>query len=162
MRALILFSLILSLVACRQLKTLDRSIEVRENVTRVIDSVTIIIRDTTIIHEPAPEPTSRVTLDDSSYLETSLAWSLAVAREGILFHRLENKPEMPLRVPLKTSERVRVERDTTVIRHVIERETVKERYRLFNPFFYASGWGGWITLIIAVAWKITRHRKSTT
>ncbi|MDR2130558.1 MAG: hypothetical protein LBP56_05245 [Odoribacteraceae bacterium] len=156
MRLLVILSLVVSLAACRAVKKLN--VETNEIITRVTDSVIIVIRDTTILYEPAPERSERETPLDSSYLETSLAWSIATSRDGILKHLIGNKPVVPVRVPLETREHARVQQDEAKHDNRVEIEITREKYRFMNPFFYASGWIGWIILIIITAWKIIRPR----
>jgi len=69
------------------------------------DSIQIVIKDR-IVHDTVPfyipaEPTSSVTPDDSSHLETSFAMSDAWIKNGLLHHMLKNK-EQTIEIPHET------------------------------------------------------------
>lgn len=122
-------------------------------------------KDTTFNYHPAPEKSQNRYATDSSYLETSLAWSAAKWEKGILSHTIRNKPVIPIRVPAMVQIYTRVVRDTvTEYLELTDEHTITvEKFRFMNAFFYYSGVTTWLIMILYIAlkiWKIYRlHRK---
>lgn len=116
------------------------------------------VRDTTL-STPAPVEQSRnETLGDTSYVETSLAWSrAAVDRGGVLSHTIGNKPVLP--VPAKVIYRYRdkLRTDSVYVRDTlyISRETVKT----VGPSWWASFWAGCGKLAAVVLCLYFLYRK---
>lgn len=139
MKHTIFLFLVLVIISCRPQKEATRTITEYINQTQT-DTVKIVERDTTFLYHPAPE-VSTSSVQDSSYLETSLAWSLAVIKNGLLLHKIGNKPAIPIRAPgvirsetkSKTSSKEK-ENVSTYVKVI-----TKERFRFMNAYLYYSG-----------------------
>ena len=80
---------------------------------RVHTTIEVILRDTLYaLRLPDERVRAAVLQDDSSYLETTAAWSRAWIEGGRLHHELGNKSREPILVPIQVPER-RVTVDST-------------------------------------------------
>lgn len=121
-------------------------------------------KDTTFNYHPAPEKSQNRYTTDSSYLETSLAWSAAKWENGILSHTIRNKPVIPIRVPAMVQIYTRVVRDTVAeyLELTDEHTITVEKFRFMNAFFYYTGIAVWFAIIILITiklWKIYRRQQ---
>lgn len=138
MKHTIFIFLVLVIISCRPQKEATRTIEYI-NQTQT-DTVKIVERDTTFLYHPAPEVSTSY-VQDSSYLETSLAWSLAVIKNGLLLHKIGNKPAIPIRAPgvirSETKSKTSSNEKENVSTYV--KVITKERFRYMNAYLYYSG-----------------------
>ena len=80
---------------------------------RVQTTVEVVLHDTLYaLRLPDERVRAAVQKDDSSYLETTAAWSRAWVEDGKLHHELGNKSREPILVPIQVPER-RVTVDST-------------------------------------------------
>ena len=109
---------------------------------------TEVYKDSLMMMRGLMEKSSNIT-DSVSHLETSYAKSDAAVRGGKLFHSIENKDSIPGRVKyvfieVEKRDTLWVEKsDTVFIEKKEYKETVKEKKRLGDVFFYTSGWIAW-------------------
>lgn len=107
-----------------------------------------VYKDSLMMVKGLIEKSSNV-VDSISHLETSYALSDAAIRNGRLYHSIENKDSIPGRVKyvfieVEKRDTLRVEKsDTIFIEKKVYEETVKEKKRLGDGFFYTSGWIAW-------------------
>lgn len=156
----LLIIVILTAVCCSRLKEVVK--QTSNTINDRQESTYIEKKDTTFIYQPIPERSQNRYTADSSYLETSLAWSSAQWKDGILSHTIENKPSIPIRVPTMINLQTRIISDTTVDYLEFTNTVTREKYRFLNPFFYHSGITAWlilITLITLKLWKLYRHHQ---
>lgn len=156
---------ILTTVGCSRAKDISIKQTTSNTVSKSNESTYIEKKDTTFDYRPAPERSQNRYAADSSHLETSLAWSAAQWKNGILSHTIANKPVVSIRVPNRIELRTLIIRDTvTDYLQITDDHTVTvEKYRFLNSFFYYSGIAFWLVLIILITlklWKIfKRHPK---
>ncbi len=131
-------------------------------VTRERDTITVVrvereevLRDTTIFVGVPVEIKSEQTLDTTSMLETSVAKSTASVSDGVLSHKLENKPTaLPATAQIKDT---RVVADTVTIIKQLDAETIiQEVNRLYwwQKTLMYFGILAAIILIIKIALKL--------
>lgn len=110
---------------------------------------TEVYRDSLMMMRGLMERSSNVA-DSVSHLETTYAQSDAAIRGGRLYHSIENKDSVPVVVRLMF---INVEKHDTLWRDrkeaaVVEKkekvQTVVEKKRFGETFFYTSGWVAWI------------------
>ncbi len=108
-----------------------------------------VYKDSLMMVKGLMEKSSNVA-DSISHLETSYALSDAAIRNGRLYHSIENKDSIPGRVQfvfieVEKRDTLRVEKsDAVFIEKKVYAETVKEKKRLGDGFFYTSGWIAWV------------------
>lgn len=160
MKVVVIVCLFFCLFGCRSLsKTVDRSeSHIRETIRT--DSARTEIRDTTMEYELPIEKSRNETLSDSSYLETSFAWSIAVIRNGMLQHVIANKEKVWIRIPGMVVYQFHYIRDEISENlELTETKTiVREKYRFLNAFFYWSGLLAWFVVIAFVVFKIVKNK----
>ena len=84
-----------------------------QTMDRVRTTVEVVLHDTLYaLRLPDERVRSTVLQGDSSYLETTAAWSRAWVEDGRLHHELGNKSREPILVPIQVPER-RVTVDST-------------------------------------------------
>lgn len=111
-----------------------------------------VYKDSLLMVKGLTEKSSNVA-DSVSHLETSYAMSDAAIRNGRLHHSIENRDSVPGRVQyvfvnIEKRDTVWRERtDTCYIERKKEAQTVPEKKRFGDVFFYASGWVAWVILI---------------
>lgn len=126
---------------------------------------TEIYRDSLITMKGLIEKSSNVA-DSISHLETSYALSDAAIMNGKLYHSIENKDSIPGRVRFvfieveKRDTLLVFQTDTTYREKIIKTETVKEKKRLGNEFFYTSGWVLWIVILGVGIWFLYKVKKN--
>lgn len=107
-----------------------------------------VYKDSLVMVKGLMEKSSNVA-DSISHLETSYTLSDAAIRGGRLYHWIENKDSIPGRVKyvfieVEKRDTLWVEKsDTVFIEKKEYKETVKEKKRLGDVFFYTSGWIAW-------------------
>lgn len=112
-----------------------------------------VYRDSLIMVKGLMEKSSNVA-DSISHLETSYALSDAAIRNGRLYHSIENKDSVPGRVQYvfveveKRDTLLVVKSDTAFVERKVNKETVKEKKRLGDVFFYTSGWIAWVLVLV--------------
>lgn len=124
MRQFVIITMLVCAVAC---KSYQEATTRRSNDSAAVSVLNIaekeIVKDSTL-NVPAPvENSTNSVYEDSSYLQTSLAWSRAVIANGKLTHEIGNKPTLP--VPAKIIYRTReiLKRDSIVKRDTIYQQT---------------------------------------
>lgn len=126
---------------------------------------TEIYRDSLITMKGLIEKSSNVA-DSISHLETSYALSDAAIMNGKLYHSIENKDSIPGRVRFvfieveKRDTLLVFKTDTAYREKIIKTETVKEKKRLGNEFFYTSGWVLWIVILGVGIWFLYKVKKN--
>lgn len=104
--------------------------------------------------------------DSISHLETSYALSDAAIRGGRLYHSIENKDSVPGRVEYvfieveKRDTLLICKADTIYKERARKTETVKERKRFGDAFFYISGWGVWVVILGVGIWFLYKVKKN--
>lgn len=116
------------------------------------------IEKDTLVWVASPVEQSRNEGTDSSYLQTSLAWSVAVWSRGKLSHRIGNFPQMPSRQRVIYRDRWHSRTDTLTLRDTLQ---VRE-HQIFETGTRGSAWDRWwgmsgkiMLLIIAgyIVWR---------
>lgn len=126
---------------------------------------TEIYRDSLITMKGLIEKSSNVA-DSISHLETSYALSDAAIMNGKLYHSIENKDSIPGRMRFvfieveKRDTLLVFKTDTAYREKIIKTETVKEKKRLGNEFFYTSGWVLWIVILGVGIWFLYKVKKN--
>lgn len=159
MKHAIYFLILLFFISCKTQKETQQT--VTENVTKVqTDTIRIVERDTTFLYHPAPEVSSSVGID-SSYLETSLAWSMAMLKNGILVHKIGNKQSIPIRAPgINRTENKSKSSETDIKKESkINQTKTVEKFRFLNAFFYYSGILLYILVSIFLTFKLLSIKK---
>lgn len=139
---------------CR--KAIPVSSEKRDSV-RIVREVEYIerLRDS-IIHIKVPVEVKEVTvIQDSSFLETSLAQSRAFIRpDGALHHTLSNKPqEIPVEVEIKDTKTRETETEVKIVYECVE-IPVKLPLKVWQKFLLWSGVVAWIGIIVIAGFKV--------
>lgn len=117
-------------------------------ISEVRSGVKLTERDS-VVRVRAPVEESRNLTEDSSFVRTSLAWSVAVWKNGKLWHSIGNFPVIS--APVRTVERERWQvirdtlrvRDTVRVTEMINREVVKA------PSFW-DRWRGMLGIVMIV------------
>lgn len=120
----------------------------------------LMVRDTVVMVR-APVEESRNRGIDSSRVETSLAWSVAVWKDGMLRHTIGNFPQMPAPVRVVYRDRWKSLQDTVVkcdtLREVlVARQEVREKKSWRER---VGGWTGKIIVLIMAGYLIRRKWK---
>lgn len=155
----------LALGGCGGVKKLEayQREEVRKSRTeessRVDRGEKVVVCDTVVMVR-APVENSSSTGSDSSWLQTSLAWSAAVWREGELRHTIGNFPQVALPARVEYRDRWLIRRDTLLLRDSLQQATAVYRERK-----QGSGWdrlwaaAGKIMLVGIAGWLAWRKWK---
>lgn len=132
------------------------STEIKDKVTVTTD---IILRDTLYaLRLPDERVRAAVPQDDSSYLETSAAWSLAWVEDGRLHHELGHKSREPILVPIQIPER-RVTVDSTHTELVRVPVYVKKKLSWWQQTVMGAGYISLLALVMLVVVKALKWRK---
>lgn len=164
MKKIVILCLMMALVSCSTHKVSTERTDYKRLASELRELIssyekrTDIYKDSLALMKGLVEKSSNVT-DSTSHLETSYALSDASIRNGKLFHSLENKDSVPGRI-IYVSKEVekrdtiyRNEKDTVYIEKQRKEETVKEKKRIGDAFFYTSGLLAWgIVAIGAGIW----------
>lgn len=125
---------------------------------------TEVYRDSLLMVKGLMERSANVA-DSVSHLETSYALSDAAIKGGRLYHSIENRDSVPgrvryVRVEVERHDTLRVEvRDTVYVEKVEKKETVRDRERFGEVFFYVSGWIGWLVFLGVGIWFLYKVKK---
>lgn len=161
MKHAILIIAALAAVACSR-KTYDGIVShtgsISASHTAEITTERETIRDT-ILSVAAPVEQSRnKTLCDTSYLETSLAWSrAAVSPSGTLSHTIANKPLLPVPAKIVYKYRDRLRTDSVHVRDTLY--TVRETVKTNRPAWWLTFWAGCGKLAAAALCLYFLYRK---
>lgn len=150
MRALPLIAVCLLATSCGVCRRPQAETATRDSVV-VIKKDSLVLRDSVVFVELPKESQSVETFRDSSHLETSLAFSDAVVRDGILKHTLENKLKR-YEVPIQVPERYIISEASASYKQVIREVVEVEKELTWWQRFRMSV--GSITLIVAAAWIV--------
>lgn len=161
MKVWTIICVLLTITACHQIKDLSEKKDTYFSAHTSQEINHVEKKDTTFDYHPTPERSQNNYTADSSYVETSLAWSVAKWSSGILSHTIENKSIVPIRAPSMIQIRTLIIRDTVeeYLSLTEEHTVVKEKFRFLNAFLYYSGSVAWLILIAITTWKIYKQCK---
>ena len=153
MRQFIIFTILVCAVAC---KSYQGVVTHRGNTSATLSVLEIAEKETvkdSALNVTAPvEKSTNTVYEDSSYLQTSLAWSRAVVSNGKLTHQIGNKPT--LTVPVKIIYRTRnvLKRDSVVVRDTIYQQI--ETIRTTGGSWWVKLWAavGKLAALVMVVW----------
>ena len=149
MRTLCLVALLVLLAGCSP-KNFPASTETKD---RVNTTVEVVLRDTLYaLRLPDERVRAAVQQDDSSYLETTAAWSRAWVEDGRLLHELVNKSREPVLVPIQIPER-RVTVDSTHTELVRMPVYVKKKLSWWQQTVMGAGYISLFVLFVLVVVK---------
>lgn len=130
-----------------------------ETTDRVNTTIEVILHDTLYaLRLPNERVRSTVQLGDSSYLETTAAWSRAWVEDGRLHHELGNNSREPILVPIQVPER-RVTVDSTHTELVRTPVYVKKKLSWWQRTVMGAGYVSLFALVILVIVKVLKWRK---
>ena len=130
-----------------------------ETKDRVNTTVEVVLRDTLYaLRLPDELLRSTVSQGDSSYLETTAAWSRAWLEDGRLHHELGHKSQEPILVPIQVPER-RVTVDSTHTELVRVPVYVKKKLSWWQRAVMGVGYISLFALIILAVVKLLKWRK---
>ena len=103
------------------------------------DSVVLVVKDSVILRDSVvlveiPQETDRAVVadTDTSFLETSVAWSQAFVNEGKLYHTLTNKDALlPVSITIPTKVHTEQREKAMIVRQTIEVEKELSRWQNF-------------------------------
>lgn len=148
MRTLPLIAVCLLATSCGVSRKPQTETTTRDSVV-IVKKDSLVLRDSVVFVELPKESQAVETFSDSSHLETSLATSDAIVRDGLLKHTLENKLkryEVPIQVPERYIISEASSSYNSVIREVVEVEKELTWWQKFRMSV------GSIALIVAAAW----------
>ena len=155
MRTLCLVALLVLLAGCSP-KNFPASTETKD---RVNTTVEVVLRDTLYaLRLPDERVRAAVQQDDSSYLETTAAWSRAWVEDGRLLHELVNKSREPVLVPIQIPER-RVTVDSTHTELVRMPVYVKKKLSWWQQTVMGAGYISLFVLFVLVVVKVLKWKK---
>lgn len=155
MRTLCIVAILVLLAGCSP-RNFQVSTETKD---RVNTTVEVVLHDTLYaLRLPDERVRSTVLQDDSSYLETTAAWSRAWVEDGRLHHELGNKSREPVLVPIQIPER-RVTVDSTHTELVRTPVYVKKKLSWWGKTVMSAGYVSLCTLVILVVVKVLKWRK---
>lgn len=126
---------------------------------RVQTTVEVVLHDTLYaLRLPDERVRAAILQGDSSYLETTAAWSRAWVTDGQLHHELVNKSREPVLVPIQIPER-RVTVDSTHTELVRMPVYVKKKLSWWQRTVMGAGYISLLVLVILVVAKILKWRK---
>lgn len=130
-----------------------------ETTDRVNTTIEVVLRDTLYaLRLPDERVRATVLQGDSSYLETTAAWSRAWVEGGRLHHELGNKSREPILVPIQVPER-RVTVDSTHTELVRTPVYVKKKLSWWQRTVMGAGYISFFALIVVVVVKVLKWRK---
>ena len=130
-----------------------------ETTDRVNTTVEVVLHDTFYaLRLPDERVRAAVPQDDSSFLETSAAWSRAWVEGGRLHHELGNKSQEPILVPILIPER-RVTVDSTHTELVRVPVYVKKKLSWWQQTVMGAGYISLLALVMLVVVKALKWRK---
>lgn len=126
---------------------------------RVHTTIEVILRDTLYaLRLPDERVRAAVLQGDSSYLETTAAWSRAWVEDGRLHHELGNKSREPILVPIQVPER-RVTVDSTHTELVRTPVYVKKKLSWWGQTVMGLGYISLFVLIVLIVVRVLKWRK---
>lgn len=126
---------------------------------RVHTTIEVILRDTLYaLRLPDERVRAAVLQGDSSYLETTAAWSRAWIEGGRLHHELGNKSREPILVPIQVPER-RVTVDSTHTELVRTPVYVKKKLSWWGQTVMGLGYISLFVLIVLIVVRVLKWRK---
>lgn len=126
---------------------------------RVQTTVEVVLHDTLYaLRLPDERVRAAVLQDDSSYLETTAAWSRAWVEDGRLHHELDNKSREPILVPIQVTER-RVTVDSAHTELVRTPVYVKKKLSWWQRIVMWAGYVSLFALVILLVVKLLKLRK---
>lgn len=142
-----------------RVKIADRSME---KITTVEQGEKWVIRDTVVMVR-APVEESRNVGMDSSRVETSLAWSEAVWKNGGLEHVIGNFPDIPSSVRTVYQERWWVRGDTLILRDTLREVATEYRWMEKKVPWWSKVWGTLGKMMVVIiagyfAWNKLRSK----
>lgn len=130
-----------------------------ETTDRVNTTIEVVLRDTLYaLRLPDEQVRSTVLQGDSSYLETTAAWSRAWVEDGRLHHELGNKSREPLLVPIQVPERL-VTVDSTHTELVKVPVYVKKKLSWWGQTVMGLGYISLFVLIVLIVVRVLKWRK---
>ena len=126
---------------------------------RVQTTVEVVLHDTLYaLRLPDERVRAAILQGDSSYLETTAAWSRAWVTDGQLHHELVKKSREPVLVPIQIPER-RVTVDSTHTELVRMPVYVKKKLSWWQRTVMGAAYISLLVLVILVVAKILKWRK---
>lgn len=130
-----------------------------ETKDRVNTTVEVVLHDTLYaLRLPDERVRAAVLQDDSSYLETTAAWSRAWVEDGRLHHELGNKSREPILVPIQVPER-RVTVDNTHTELVRTPVYIKKKLSWWEKTVMSAGYVSLCALVFLLVVKVLKWRK---
>ena len=130
-----------------------------ETTDRVNTTVEVVLHDTLYaLRLPDEQVRNTVLQGDSSYLETTAAWSRAWVEGGRLRHELGNKSREPVLVPIKIPER-QITVDSTHTELVRTPVYVKLKLSWWGQTVMGLGYVSLFALFVLVVVKVLKWRK---
>lgn len=155
MRTLCIVAILVMLAGCSP-RNFPASTETKD---RVNTTVEVVLHDTLYaLRLPDERVRAAVQQDDSSYLETTAAWSRAWVEDGRLLHELVNKSREPVLVPIQIPER-RVTVDSTHTELVRMPVYVKKKLSWWQQTVMGAGYISLFVLFVLVVVKVLKWKK---
>lgn len=130
-----------------------------ETTDRVNTTIEVVLHDTLYaLRLPDEQVRSTVLQGDSSYLETTAAWSRAWVEDGRLHHELGHKNREPILVPIQVPER-RVTVDSTHTEFVRTPVYVKKKLSWWQQTVMGMGYISLFVLFVLVVVKVLKWKK---
>ena len=130
-----------------------------ETTDRVNTTIEVVLHDTLYaLRLPDERVRAAVLQGDSSYLETTAAWSRAWVEDGRLHHELGNKSREPVLVPIQVPER-RVTVDSTHTELVRTPVYVKKKLSWWGQTVMGLGYISLFVLIVLIVVRVLKWRK---
>ena len=147
---------VLALLAGCSPRNFPASTETKDRVNTTIE---VILRDTLYaLRLPDERVRAAVLQGDSSYLETTAAWSRAWVEDGRLHHELGHKNQEPILVPIQGPER-RVTVDSTHTELVRVPVYVKKKLSWWGQTVMGLGYISLFVLIVLIVVRVLKWRK---
>ena len=147
---------VLALLAGCSPRNFPASTETKDRVNTTIE---VILRDTLYaLRLPDERVRAAVLQGDSSYLETTAAWSRAWVEDGRLHHELGHKNQEPILVPIQVPER-RVTVDSTHTELVRVPVYVKKKLSWWGQTVMGLGYISLFVLIVLIVVRVLKWRK---
>ena len=130
-----------------------------ETTDRVNTTIEVVLHDTLYaLRLPDEQVRNTVLQGDSSYLETTAAWSRAWVEDGRLHHELGHKNREPILVPIRVPER-RVTVDSTHTEFVRTPVYVKKKPSWWQQTVMGAGYISLFVLFVLVVVKVLKWKK---
>ena len=155
MRTLCIVAILVMLTGCSP-RNFPASTETKDRVNTTIE---VVLHDTLYaLRLPDERVRAAVLQGDSSYLETTAAWSRAWVEDGRLHHELGNKSREPVLVPIQVPER-RVTVDSTHTELVRTPVYVKKKLSWWGQTVMGLGYISLFVLIVLIVVRVLKWRK---